>query len=108
MTLLAGDIGGTNTRLALLSDESGPREFIAQIIDIALARARAERLGFQAVELLFLPNIGAKCDNLGVISFLKPGEQHRSVETAGVGEDDLHQGRDGSRKNAIRKRGIPD
>lgn len=30
MTLLAGDIGGTTTRLALLADESGPREFIAQ------------------------------------------------------------------------------
>jgi glucokinase len=27
--LLAGDIGATNTRLALVSDEAGPREFIA-------------------------------------------------------------------------------
>ncbi len=30
MTLLAGDIGGTTTRLALLSAESGPRKFLAQ------------------------------------------------------------------------------
>lgn len=30
MTLLAGDIGGTTTRLALLSQESGPRKFLAQ------------------------------------------------------------------------------
>jgi glucokinase len=29
MTLLVGDIGGTTTRLALLSEESGPREFLA-------------------------------------------------------------------------------
>ena len=30
MTLLAGDIGGTTTRLALLSGESGPRKFLAE------------------------------------------------------------------------------
>lgn len=30
MTLLVGDIGGTTTRLALLSQESGPREFLAR------------------------------------------------------------------------------
>lgn len=30
MTLLAGDIGGTTTRLALLSGESGPRKFLAK------------------------------------------------------------------------------
>lgn len=30
MTLLAGDIGGTTTRLALVSQESGPRNFLAE------------------------------------------------------------------------------
>ena len=30
MTRLAGDIGGTTTRLALLSKESGPRKFLAE------------------------------------------------------------------------------
>ena len=30
MTLLAGDVGGTTTRLALLSKESGPREFLME------------------------------------------------------------------------------
>ncbi|HKM62865.1 MAG TPA: hypothetical protein VJY39_10280, partial [Acidisphaera sp.] len=28
--LLAGDIGGTTTRLALISPEAGPRKFVAQ------------------------------------------------------------------------------
>ena len=30
MTLIAGDIGGTTTRLALVSPQSGPREFVAE------------------------------------------------------------------------------
>ena len=30
MTILIGDIGGTTTRLALLSEESGPRKFLAE------------------------------------------------------------------------------
>lgn len=30
MTLIAGDIGGTTTRLALVSQEAGPREFVAE------------------------------------------------------------------------------
>ncbi len=30
MTILAGDIGGTTTRLALLSKESGPRKYLAE------------------------------------------------------------------------------
>lgn len=30
MTILVGDIGGTNTRLALVASESGPRKFLAE------------------------------------------------------------------------------
>jgi hypothetical protein len=51
------------------------RELLAQIVDVALARAGAQRLVFEAVEFLLLADIRAKGDNLRGIGFLQPGEQ---------------------------------
>ena len=60
------------------------REFLLQIINVNFGRAGLDGFGFEAVEFLFLPDVGAEADHLGVVFFLDPGHQHRGVESAGV------------------------
>jgi glucokinase len=57
MMLIAGDIGGTNTRLALVSPESGPRKFIAQE-----EFRSADFQGLQPIMQAFLNKTGALAD----------------------------------------------
>jgi len=57
MMLIAGDIGGTNTRLALVSPESGPRKFIAE-----QEFRSAEFQGLQPIMQAFLNKTGAHAD----------------------------------------------
>jgi glucokinase len=51
--LLAGDIGGTTTRLALVSPDDGPRKFVAE----AEFRS-ADYQGLQPIVEAFLANSG--------------------------------------------------
>ena len=67
------------------------REFLAQIVDVALARAGAQRLGFEAVEFLLLADVGAKGDDLRGVGFLQPGEQDGGIEPPGISDDDFHK-----------------
>lgn len=55
MMLLAGDIGGTTTRLALLSREFGPRKFLAQ-----QEFRSSDFAGLTPIVLAFLVKTGAK------------------------------------------------
>ena len=45
------------------------REFLPQIIDVNLGRAGLERLLFEAVEFLLLPDVRAEGDHLRVSRF---------------------------------------
>ncbi len=56
--LIAGDIGGTMTRLALVSPESGPRHFLAQ-----RNYRSAEHQGLQQIVETFLADIGTRAAN---------------------------------------------
>lgn len=57
MMLIAGDIGATTTRLALVSPQSGPREYIAE-----QEFHTADYKGLQPVVEAFLANNGGKAD----------------------------------------------
>ena len=60
------------------------REFLLQVINVDFRRAGLDGFRFEAVQFLFLPDVGAEADHLGVVFFLDPGHQHRGVESAGV------------------------
>ncbi len=62
------------------------REFLAQIDDIKFARARLERLIFEALGLVALPDVGAIGDDLAAEVVLDPAQHHRRVEPARVRE----------------------
>ncbi len=53
--LIAGDIGGTTTRLALVSAEAGPRKFVAE-----QSFRSADYKGLQPIVEAFLANTGSK------------------------------------------------
>jgi len=57
MILIAGDIGATKTRLALVSAQTGPREYIAE-----QEFHTADYKGLQPVVEAFLANAGGKAD----------------------------------------------
>jgi glucokinase len=57
MTLIAGDIGATTTRLALISAQTGPRHFIAE-----QEFHTADYKGLQPVVEAFLANTGGRAD----------------------------------------------
>ena len=67
------------------------RELLAQIIDLAAARAGPERLRLQAVEFLRLAHIRAKRDHLRLVRFLQPTEDDRRVQPARIRDDDFHR-----------------
>ena len=66
------------------------RELLLQVGDVALGRAGAFGLGFQALEFLLLADVGAEGDDLGVILFLEPGEDDGGIESARISENNLH------------------
>ena len=65
-------------------------EFLAQILDEDVLRLDAEHLGLGArrLELLALAEIGGEGHDLAAVGRLQPLEDDRSVEAAGIGEDD--------------------
>src|ERR1043166_7841886 len=65
-------------------------EFFLKVIDVNLRCAGVLRFLFEAVKFLFLPDVGAEGDHLGVVFFFDPREQHRSVETARVSQHNFH------------------
>ena len=60
------------------------RELLLQVDDVALGRAGALGLGFEALEFLFLADVGAEGDDLRVILFLQPRQDDRGVQSARV------------------------
>jgi glucokinase len=58
MMLVAGDIGATTTRLALVSAEGGPRKFVAE-----QEFHTADYKGLQPVVEAFLANVGVRADH---------------------------------------------
>ena len=54
-------------------------EFLLQIVNEHLGGTRALGLFIQTPQLLLLPHVGAKSDHFGVVFFLQPRKQHRSV-----------------------------
>ena len=67
-----------------------PGEFVAQIFDDALHRARLLRFLLQSFELLFLADIGAESDYFGLIIFFEPAKNDGRVQPARVRENDFH------------------
>ena len=66
------------------------REFLGQVVDVALGRAGLERLLVEALEFLFLADVGAERDDLRVIFFLQPRQNDGGVQTSRVSDDNLH------------------
>jgi glucokinase len=58
MMLIAGDIGATTTRLALVSAEAGPRKFVAE-----QEFPTADYKGLQPIVKAFLANVGARAEH---------------------------------------------
>ena len=93
----AGD-GGAQQVLALV-DGVGPEhgehevggEFLAQILDVDLVDAHGLGLGPGRFQLFALAQIGGEGDHLTAVGVLQPPQNHRGVETAGVGQHDLVQ-----------------
>src|SRR5580704_12074333 len=61
-------------------------EFLAQIDDIKFARSRLERLIFEALSLVALPDVGAIRDDLAAEVVLDPAQHDRRVEPARIRE----------------------
>src|SRR5208282_3752281 len=64
-------------------------EFFAQIDDIKLTRAGLERLFFETVGLVALPDLCAVSNHLASEMILDPAQHHRRVESAGIGKHQL-------------------
>ena len=43
------------------------------------------------MQLLVLTDIRTEGNDLRPVRFLEPSEQHRGIQTSGVGENDLHE-----------------
>ena len=65
-------------------------ELFIQVLDVAFGRSGADRLGFNAVELLLLADVGAEADHLGIVLFFDPLDDHGGVKSAGIGDDYFH------------------
>src|SRR5436190_15814184 len=64
-------------------------ELLAEVLDVALLRARGDRLLADAAQLLaVLSDISRDADDARVVILAKPGNDDRRIESAGVREDD--------------------
>src|SRR6185437_15539647 len=64
-------------------------ESLAQIFDKDLRHAHCLGLVARRRKFLALPNIGGKGYDFGLIGLLQPAQNHRRVEAAGIGQNDL-------------------
>ena len=46
----------------------------------------------EAVELVFLPDVGGEGDDLGVVRLFQPRQDDGGIETAGIGKHDFRFG----------------
>ena len=65
-------------------------ELLDQIEGVVLGGAGGLGLLVEALEFLFLADVGRESDDLGVVGFLEPFDDDGGVETTGVSEDDFH------------------
>src|SRR6266700_666929 len=65
-------------------------KFPDEIERVVLRRAGLARLLRQTGQLLLLPDVGRKRDDLGVVRFAKPFDDDVRVEAARISEDDFH------------------
>ena len=59
-------------------------EVLGQILDVQLGRAGLERLLLQTVQLGALTDVAGNRDNLTAIMLLQPRNEYRSIQTAGI------------------------
>src|SRR5512143_582078 len=59
-----------------------PDEFLAQVIDVDLARAGTDSLLTKRLKLLALADIRGECYHFGAILLFKPGDDDRCIEPA--------------------------
>ena len=64
-------------------------EFGLKVVDVKLGGAGLHGLLLKALELVFLADVGAERDHLGVVLVLDPGKEDGGVEATGVGQDDF-------------------
>jgi hypothetical protein len=65
-----------------------PGELLPQILDVALAGARADRLLLEAVQLFLLPHVGGEGDDLAAgIGFQQPLDDDRRIQSARIGDN---------------------
>ena len=59
-------------------------EVLGQILDVQLGRAGLERLLLQTVQLGALTDVAGNRDNLTAVMLLQPRNEYRSIQTAGI------------------------
>ena len=64
-------------------------EFLPQVFDVKLRRARRARLLVEARQLFALPHVRAVAHHLAPVTLAQPVQHHRSVQPARIGEHDL-------------------
>ena len=79
-------------------------EVFLEIADEALGGAGGEGLGFEAVELVALADIGAVGDDFRVVFRLEPEKENGGIEPPRVCDDDFHEGGRQARRGAAGKR----
>src|SRR5947207_973896 len=60
-------------------------KLLSQIVDVDYGCARLPGFLVQTFKLLFLSNVGAEGDHLGLVFVFEPGEQHGGIEASGIG-----------------------
>ena len=59
-------------------------KFLGQILDVQLGSAGLERLLLQTVQLSTLTDVAGNRDDLAAVMLLEPRDQYRSIQTAGI------------------------
>ena len=59
-------------------------KFLSQVLDVQLGSAGLERLLFQTVQLGALTDVSGNRDDLATVVLLEPRDQYRSIQTAGI------------------------
>ena len=70
-------------------------EILGEVLDEDLLHPERGGLGSGRLHLLSLADVGGEGDDLRVVAVLKPAQDDRGVEPAGVGEHDLLDGSGG-------------
>ena len=64
-------------------------ELLGQVLDVQLGRAGLERLFLQPVQFGTLAHVAGNRDDLAAVMLLEPRNQHRSIQTARIGQYNL-------------------